>query len=607
VEMFYMTNGFFRIKRSILLIVFSFCLFSGCVKRGSDGNLSVFRGFVKDDVKTWDPASAYDSVSLNDMVPAIYESLYQYAYLADVYQIEPLLAESMPKYSKDKLTLTIPVKKGILFQDDPCFKATQGKGRELKAQDFVYAFKRHALPSIQAQGWWTLDGKVVGINAFHDRLVKASKEEIPKIFDEEVEGLKALDDYTLQIKLVKPYPQLMYVLAMAFTAPVAREAVEAYADPQGNLYDHPIGTGPYLLTRWDRNHTVVLDRNPNYRRDPYPSQGSSEYRRMGLLADAGKPMPFVDRIEVNVVHEDQPRWLNFMKGNKDLLLLPKDNFREAIINQVNLTPELVKKGARLSIDDGVVIQFVTFNMKDKLVGSNKYLRQALSSAIDREKWISIFTNGTARKMVNLIPPGIKDRPKTDKIKYDYNLTHAKELLKRAGYPGGRGLPPLKFDLRGASTTDRQFGDFITEQFGQIGVKVEVIQNTFPAYLEKLKQGNLQVFYGTWQMDYPDAENIYQLLYGPNQAPGPADANYDNPMFNKLFAQMSVLESSPKRAVIIQKMDDLIQEDCPWVMGYYEAEYYFSHPWLMNFKSSQIIQNKFKYYRINKDIKKRYLE
>jgi ABC-type transport system substrate-binding protein len=310
---------------------------------------------------------------------------------------------------------------------------------------------------------------------------------------------------------------------------------------------------------------------------------------------------------MQVVKEDQPRWLNFLKGNRDALILPKDNFRQAITDQVNLVPDLVKKGIHLNIETGSVIRYVLFNMKDSLVGGrNKYLRQALSSAIDRDEWINVFTNGTGKKMVNATPPGIQDRPGTEQIKYDYNLARAKELLKKAGYPGGKGLPPIRFDLRGASTSDRQFGEYITEQFQRIGVKTEVITNTFPAFLEKMRQGSTQLAYGGWSMDYPDAENIYQLLYGPNQSPGPNEANYDNPEMNSLYEQMSILNPGPRRAGLIEKMDQILQEECPWALGYYEAAYDLSQPWLMNFRANPIILNRFKYYRVDAEIRNRYL-
>ena len=594
-----------RLGAGVLVIVLLVSL--SCTKKREDDHPNVFRGFEKDDVKTWDPANAYDGVSL-DVVPLVYETLYQYSYLTENYQLEPLLAVSLPKYSTDQLTLTIPIKKGVRFQDDPCFQETHGKGRELKAQDFVYGIKRLALPSVQSQGWWVLDGKVVGANSFHDLLLKSPPSELQRVFQSKLEGVQALDDYTLQIKLIKPDPTLLPLLAMNFTSPVAREAVEKYGDRQGNLLDHPVGTGPFVLKRWDRNREIFLEKNPNFRGESYPASGAMSFVKLGMLQDSGKALPFVDRISMQVVKEDQPRWLNFLKGNRDALVLPKDNFRQAITDQVNLVPDLVKKGIHLNIETGSVIRYILFNMKDPLVGGDhKYLRQALSSAIDREEWINIFTNGTGKKMVSAVPPGIPDRSKTEQIKYDLNLARAKELLKKAGYPDGKGLPPIRFDLRGASTTDRQFGEYITEQFGRIGVKTEVITNTFPAFLEKMRQGSTQLAYGGWSMDYPDAENIYQLLYGPNQAPGPNEANFDHPEMNRLYEQISVLKPGSKRAQLIEKMDQLLQEECPWALGYYEAAYDLSQPWLMNFRANPIILNRFKYYRVDAEIKKRYLE
>lgn len=578
---------------------------SACTKKEDDGNLMVHHISHMDDVKTWDPANAYDGVSL-DVVPSVFEPLYQYAYLADTYKLEPLLAADMPKFSADKLTVTIPLRRDVKFQDDPCFKETGGKGRAVKAQDFVYAFKRLALPSLQSQGWWIFDGKIKGINEFHEKLLKASRAEAAKIFTQDVEGIKALDDHTLQLKLVKPYPQLMYVLAMTFTAPVAHESVVAYGDENGNVTENPVGTGPFILKSWQRGREIILDRNPNYHAQFYPTEGSEEFRKKGLLADAGKPLPFLDRIKVRVVKESQPRWLSFQKGQQDLITIPKDNFAQAITPSKDLSPELAQRGIRLNASTGAVFYYVSFNMKDKLVGGNKLLRQALSSAIDREKWIETFTNGMGQKMVNALPPGLQDRPRNSVMKWDFDLKRAKDLLRKAGYPEGEGLPPINFDLRGADSVSRQLGEFFAQQWAAIGVKVNVIPNTFPAFLEKAKQGNLQVSSGGWGLDYPDAENVYQLLYGPNQAPGPNDSNYDNAAMNKLYEQMATLDPGAKRAQIIAKMDELLQEDAPWAFGYYAAYFELNHPWLLNYRSNDIIQNRYKYYRINKDVKKRYL-
>jgi len=581
--------------------------FSSCThKNADDEKLHIITVGLRSDVKTLDPANAYDSIS-NDVGPNIYESLYQYAFLADGVEVAPLLAADMPKFSKDRLTVTIPIKHGIKFADNSCFKATHGKGRELTADDFIYQIKRLALPKLDSQLWWAVDGRVVGINAFHDKLVAAkTKDEESKAFAEPVEGVKALDPYTLQLKLTKPYPQLKYILTMGATAAVPHEAVEMYGDEKGNLTDNAVGTGPFMFEKWDRQRQIVLDRNPNYHADYYPTKGASEWQQKGMLADAGKLMPFVDRIIYSVSEEQQPAWLNFLKGSQDAFQLQKDYFKQSIVNRTNLTPEFAAKGMRLTIETGVAFYQIEFNMEDKILGSNKYLRQALSSAINRDEWIDVFTYGTGQKQVTALPPGIPDRPKDAKIKYDYDVARAKELLKKAGYPEGKGLPVLKFDLRGAGTVDRQVGEFFQNQWSKIGVHVDVVQNTFPTFLEKAKKKNLQIFYGGWNLDYPDAENVYQLLYSKNESPGPNDANYKNPEYDKLYEQIALMESGSKRAELVKKADDIIQEECPWAMGYYYARYDLSQPWLLNYRSGDIIQNRFKYFRLDKEAKKRYL-
>jgi ABC-type transport system substrate-binding protein len=580
--------------------------FSGCThKNAEDEKLNVITVGLRSDVKTLDPANAYDSVS-NDVGPNIYESLYQYSYLTDGVEVEPLLAADMPKYSKDRLTVTIPIKHGIKFQDNPCFKATSGKGREVTAEDFIYQMKRLAIPQLDSQLWWALDGRIAGINAFHDKLVAAkTKQEAANIFAEPVEGLKALDPYTLQVTFTKPYPQFKYILTMGATAAVPHEAVEMYGDEKGNLTDNAVGSGPFMFQKWDRNRQIVLVRNPNYHPDFYPTKAANDWQQKGMLADAGKTMPFVDKIVYSISEEQQPAWLNFLKGSQDSFQLQKDFFKQSIVNRTNLTPEFAAKGMRLTIETGVAFYQVEFNMEDKLLGSNKYLRQALSSAINRDEWIDVFTYGTGQKQVTALPPGIADRPNDSKIKYDYDLARAKELLKKAGYPDGKGLPVLKFDLRGAGTADRQLGEFFKTQWGKIGVQIDVNENTFPTFLEKAKKKNLQIFYGGWNMDYPDAENVYQLLYSKNESPGPNDANYKNPEFDKLYEQLAGMESGPKRAAIVKKADDMIQEDCPWAMGYYYARYDLSQPWLLNYRSGDIVQNRFKYFRLDKEVKKRY--
>lgn len=579
----------------ISLTMLGLGLVTGCSKK-EEVQGKILKIALKDDVKTLDPANMYDSVG-GEVLPQIMETLLQYKYLEDQLVLEPLLAEAMPVVSKDSLTVTIKIKKGIFYADDACFKANGGKGRELKAQDFVFAFKRLAIPALQSNGSWIFEGKVVGFTDFQKKLAGAKDDEFKKIFDEGVAGLVAKDDYTLELKLTQPYPILNYILAMNFTSPVAPEAAEAYADKDGNLRDHPVGTGPFVLKSWETSQRVILVKNPNYK-GTYPSEsGSAILKSAGFLADAAKPLPFIDGIRFEIIKEDQPRLLRFEKGEIDSFELTKDSFRSSMVDAEKVRDDLAQKGVSAEREDSLVMYYVGFNMKDKLL-QNKLLRQAMSAAIDRSKWIDTFEKFTGVKQDQVAPPGLLDRVPGGKIKYDFDIAKAKELLAKAGYPEGKGLPAINFDFRGAETRYRQLGEFFVQQLGAIGIQVNVVLNTFPAYLEKAKQGNLQIFLGGWNLDYPDVENGYQLLYGPNKAPGPNDTNWENPIYDALYKKMALMPAGkPGRKDIVQKMEDLIQEEVPWAYGYFRKTYKLKQANVKNFRVAETIQNRYKYMRL----------
>ncbi len=582
-----------------ILVLVGTAFLSGCT--GKDrSQLNVFKIPLKDDVKTLDPVNVYDSVS-TDVIQQIIEAPLQYKYLESKPTLEPLVAESMPEYSKDGLTVTLKLKKGIHFQDDPCFKDNGGKGRELKAQDFIYGFKRHAIPAIQSQGAWIFEGKIVGFDAFEKRMKEAKKEELAKVMESPVEGFTAKDDYTIEFKLTQPYPILNYILAMQFATPVAPECAAMYADADGNLRDHPVGTGPFMLKSWETNQKVVLVKNPNFRRT-YPTEASEDLKAKGFLADAGKPIPFVDELDFYVVKEDMPRFLLFQKGDLDRIELTKDTFEAGMLDATHVKPELATKGVLYTDEDSLVDWYLGFNMNDKLL-QNKYLRQAIALSIDREKYNNTFFQFHSSVQTQVAPPQLADTLPQSTIKYGYNVPKAKELLAKAGYPEGKGLPTLNLDLRGPDTKYRQMGEFFVEQLGAIGIKVNVILNTFPAYLEKSKQNNLQVFLGGWNYDYPDAENGLQLLYGPNKSPGPNDTNFQNAQYDALYKKMAVLPAgAPGRSALIKEMEAIVQEESPWVYLTFERLYNLYHSRVKNYRTAEVIPNKYKYVRIEQDKK-----
>jgi ABC-type transport system substrate-binding protein len=561
---------------------------SGCSGSASALKGKVLRLVLEDNIKTTDPTNQYDVISA-EVAYQIYETPYQYAYYSDDQaELVPMLADGMPQLSKDRLTYTFKIKKGVRYQDDACFQATGGKGRELKAQDFVYAWKRHANPANESQGFWIWDGKIAGVNDFQ-RKFDGSRPQA-EVMKDEVQGFKALDDHTLQLKLTKPYPQLTYVMTMMFTSPVPPECVEHYGK---DFQHHPVGTGPFRVKDYNSTSRVVLVKNENFREELFPAADKLGRSYKHLAANSGKRLPLVDAIEFTVVKEEQPRWLGFLSGKYDTIKIPKDNFNSAIQNRTEVKPELAQKGIFVSIEPALSFWYVSINMKDKVLRESKYLRQAIASAIDRETWLQMFKNGRGSAQTEVNPPGLKDRCGKP-YKWTYDLNRAKQLLAKAGFPEGKGLGPLRWDTRRTEMSERQLAELIQKNLAQIGVKIEVVSNTFPIFLDKSHKRNLMLSKGGFVMDYPDVENNLQLLYGPNESPGPNEANFDHAEYNKLYEKIATMPSGPERRKLVCRLEEIIQDEAPWAYGIYEDEYRLAQRWLKGFHTAELVYTKWKF-------------
>lgn len=541
------------------------------------------------DVKGFDPATSDDLYS-NTAVSQVYECLFQYHYLKRPYVLEPCLAEAMPDVSEDGLTYTIKVKKGVRFQDDECFPG--GRGRELTAKDFVYQWRRLADPKVKSTGWWIFDGKIKGLNDWRAAAAKSGAAD----YAAPVEGLQTPDDYTIIIKLTEPYPQLTYVLAMPFSSPVAREAVEHYGL---EFLNHPVGTGPYRVTEWIRGGRIVFERSPSWRADQtYPTEGEEDDRTMGLLVDAGKPLPLSDKIVATVLVEDQPYWLQFMSGNLDFSGIPKDNYKAAVDESGNLRQELVARGIRLRKTPRLDLTFNGFNMLDPFLGKHKKVRQAMYLAYDGPWRAKNFYNNRVLRAQGPIPPGISGYDKTLKHPFDdKNLKLARQLLQEAGFPRGKGVPEFTYEETGG-TTGRQFGEKFARDMKKLGIKVNLNMNTWPEFSKKLKTKRAQIFGLGWSADYPDPENFLQLWYGPKGAPGPNSTNFDNPRYNELYDQMKSMNNGPERQKLIDEMVAILQEECPVIFGYHRISFALTQPWMHNYKPSDVGHGNFKYYRVD---------
>ncbi len=571
-------------------------------QQDEDGTLTVLRTYLPDDIKSLDPAEAYDGISL-DVVPSIFETLYQLDYLSSTYRVVPLLAADMPRVSADQKTLTIPLRRGIRFADDPCFKATLGKGRELTAEDFTYAMKRLALPSIQSDGWWLFESRITGLSEFREKLRAAPKEKLLETLHSGIiEGFKAKDPYTLVVQLKAPDARLLSLLTLSFLSAAPHEAVEAYAGSDGRWQDHPVGTGPFILTRREPGRFLVLDRNPDYHPDFYPTEGDPQFRNENLLTDSGKPLPFLDRIRIEVLPEPDFARQRFQRGKLDRILISNEYGSEVLLATGQVRESYRSKGYRASTGLGNRFYYLDINLKDPVLGADKRIRQALSHAIDRTELIQAWSGGRAIKMDHAVPKGIPDRPETTALTHDYDPAKARELLTSAGLTGSSEPPVLRLDLRGADSVSRRMGELLVKQFEAVGIKLNVQANTLPAFLEKLQKGETQIAFSAWGLDYPDAENVFQLLATKEPKGKPViSSEYD-----RLYRELARMPSGTERTRHAARLDEIIQEEAPWIYLFVQNTTELSQPWLTNLRTSELITNRYKYLRIDRDLRRKRL-
>lgn len=549
-------------------------------------------------IKGLDPSQTDDLYS-STAVSYAYDGLLKYHYLKRPYVLEANIATAMPTVSADGKTLTFKLRTGILFQDDPSFKATNGKGRELVAQDFIYSFMRLADPKNSSPGWWIFDGKIVGLNEWRDEASKSGKSDYTK----KVEGLRALDRYTLQIELKARSEQFLYALAMSYTFPVPQEAVEFYG---ADFIRTPVGTGPYVLDRKasDISSKLVWVKNPTYRDEFYPREGEAGDKELGLLDDAGKKLPLAEKVILNIIPETQPRWLNFLAGKLDRAEVPKDNIAQAVHPDGKTTDELKKQSIRMQRVPQLEIVRETFNLHDPLM-KNKLLRQAISLAINVDQIIELFYGGQATPLFGPIPQGIVGYDPNLKNPYrQHDLEKAKQMLAKAGYPEGKGLTPIEY-ASVSRTVDRQQAEYMQKQLSEIGVQLKLTFYTWPEFQQVIKNRKAQMWGWAWGADYPDGENFLQLFYSKNLTPGPNDSSYENPVYDRLYEQALSMRNTPERTTIYRKMAEILVEDAVNIWKVSRMKLIAVNPWLKGDKYHEMENGYVRYMRVDPELKKKH--
>lgn len=593
---------------------------------------AVVYGVFTEEPKSLDPSYSYYAYE-GAIVDVINLSFYQYHYLKRPVALELALGAEEPRRDPYRYQETVNGKSlqrtgeqwtfrlrpGVRFQDDPCFKATGGRGREVTAADVLYAFKRMADPTINCPVVSFIQDKILGYQEFFNRAQQRGEQKLPMDYTPAIDGLQLdpADPYVLRVRLNQPYPQLRFLMAMHFTTPIAHEAVETYGNDA--YARHPVGCGPYILKEWLPKQRLVLEKNPNFFGQSYPTEGAPGDREAGLLEDAGKPLPLADRVVVNVVRETITGWNFFQQGYLDRWTVQTEQYQQALTPSRDLSPAMKRRGIRLTLAADPNIEYMAFNMNDPVVGGYtpeaRKLRQAISLSIDSQELLDLQYGGFGTPAQFLIPPEVfgYDARYHNPYRVPYAerpLQRAARLLAEAGYPEGISRKTgqrlqINFENTAITAEQRQFVGLLLRQMQRLGIRVNSVASRLTVWRDKVDQGRFQTINTGWLMDYPDPENFVFLLYGPMRRPdGPNSANYDNPEYNRLFEQMRAMDDGPARQAIIEKMRAIAVEDCPWVFLYHDQRLILVMPWMHNVKSHPVANDAFKYYRVDGALRSR---
>ena len=583
-----------KVSLTSFLIPLTLVICSGCSHKAELDPPGTLHLFTEEKTEVLDPVFSTDLYS-SKQVSQAYETLYKYHYLKRPYALEPLLAASLPKASQDGLTHLIQIKKGVFFQDDSCFKSTLGKGREFNADDVVYSFKRVLDPRIGSRGYTLFENLFVGAKEWRLALAQSTN---PLSLDRTVlDGIQAVGRYTLKIKLNHPVGHLMDALALSYTAIVPMEAVEFYGS---EFSERAVGTGPFRLTGFDPGKKIIWDKNPNFRRETFPSGSSKEDKAQGILESENTVIPLVNRIIFTVLSDQDQVWKAFSENKLDVIDSMRNYFPQAINDEEGLEPEFAKKGIRLHKTLLADVTHITFNLNDPILGKNKLLRQAISLAYDERTFINLFYHGRAIEAQGAIPPGV--------FGYDPNYRNhfrrfdrkaAQNLLSQAGYPDGKGLPPLTY----ASLNDKagiQQGEFLAKMLKEIGIQVKLSVYSWADLKNAIRKKEIQMWEQAWLADYPDASNFYQLFLTKNRDnPDLNDSGYSNTEFDQIYDQMIQLPNTNQKMHLLTKMGEILAEDCPWIFKSHRSKYALVQPWIKNFKINDFDPYSYRYFKISR--------
>ena len=537
----------------------------------------------------FDPAQLSDLYS-RIITSNIFETLYGYAYLARPAQVVPVLAESMPQVSPDFRTYTIRLKKGVYFADDAAFK---GKKRELTASDVVFTFKRIYDPKTRSVQISALDEeKILGLDDLRERAEKSGHFD----YETEIEGLRAIDRYTVQFKLGVSRPRFVQTIAdPGILGIVAREVVDKYGD---EIMEHPVGTGPFKLSEWKRSSQITFTRNPNYRLEVFAEEApAGDAVAQDVAARLrGKRLPLVDKVVVSIIDEPQPRWLSFLNAEHDLMERLPQNFVTQAIPNNKLAPNLAKKGLQMERVQLSDISMIYFNMEDPVIGGytadKVALRRALALAYNASEEVRLPRRGQAVVANGPVMPNTSSFDGNMRSEMGvFDRAKAVALLDMYGYAdrdgdGWRDRPdgsPLVLELHTLGTADyRELDEIIKKNMDAIGVKVNFKIGKFPELLKAGRVGKMQMWQLGLSAAQPDSGPVFQLAYS-KQFGQQNFARFKNARFDELFERQGVMPDGPERDAVIRDLSRIMITYMPYKIRVHRIGTDLWQPWVSGYK------------------------
>ncbi|TAG01165.1 MAG: hypothetical protein EAZ43_11970 [Betaproteobacteria bacterium] len=537
------------------------------------------------DVTGFDPQATNDLYSAH-VNNAVFDVMYEFDYYVRPVRLRGSLAQALPEISADGLTWVIRIKKGLYFADDPAFK---DKKREATADDFIYSWKRMLDPKMVSPTLWHIDGKVVGM----DELVAEAKKTGKFDYDKPVEGLKALDRYTIQMKLKNPDYTMTELMTQYNWSPVAREVVEAYRDQGGRIMSNPVGAGPFRIKQWTKGSKVLLTKNENFRDELFPTEGEPADAEV-LARNKGKKIPLIGNVEISIIEKGNPRLLSFKSNLLDYEFVGLDMIGSVVQNG-KLLPELAARGIGHQRALEPALSFEYFNMEDPVVGGYTQeriaLRRAMILSFPTEDYVRVVFRNQAEPANQVIPPTQTGHVKTGRAPARRDVEMAKALLDRFGYvdrdgDGFRERPdgsPLEITRSSSPRAlDREHDELWKKALDSIGIRVKFNTQKWPDLLKQGRAGQLQFWNLGWNSAATDGNSFLMLFY--SKSIGQSNfARFNLKQYDELYEQAQKLPIGPKRWALYRAMNELAMGYSPWHPGVFRYQNVITQPWLLNYK------------------------